>query len=84
MWSLQGSYDARQSLSVNTSLAAPLLSRFDLLLVLRDTRDAEWDGEVCDHILSAQQLGSKGSSTDVGQVQSEPCRGALLASWVSR
>ena len=79
MWFPQGSYDARQSLSVNTSLAAPLLSRFDLLLVLRDTRDAEWDGEVCDHILSAQQLGSTGS-TDVGQVQIEVCRGALLAS----
>ncbi|KAK9821222.1 hypothetical protein WJX81_002412 [Elliptochloris bilobata] len=63
----KGSYDARESLSVNTGLAAPLLSRFDLLLVLRDTHDAVWDGDVCDHILSGQQASCSTGSICVSQ-----------------
>jgi DNA replicative helicase MCM subunit Mcm2 (Cdc46/Mcm family) len=36
---------------VNTGLAPPLLSRFDVVLVLRDARDPEWDERVASHIL---------------------------------
>ncbi|XP_012228856.1 DNA helicase MCM9-like isoform X2 [Linepithema humile] len=36
-----------------TCLGNPLLSRFDLILLLRDTRNPEWDRMTSDHILKA-------------------------------
>lgn len=40
---------------VTTSLGDPLLSRFDLVLVLRDNRNVEWDRMISSHILNAAQ-----------------------------
>lgn len=37
------SYDMQQNIEVNTALGSPLLSRFDLIFVLLDTRNDEWD-----------------------------------------
>jgi hypothetical protein len=39
----KGNYDRDQSLCVNTGLGSPLLSRFDLVFVLLDNHNAEWD-----------------------------------------
>ncbi|KAL4580941.1 hypothetical protein LXL04_017147 [Taraxacum kok-saghyz] len=47
----KGQYDPTQSLSVNTTLSGPLISRFDIVLVLLDTKNPEWDKVVSDHIL---------------------------------
>lgn len=37
---------------VNIGIASPLLSRFDVVLILRDERNPEWDARVAQHLLA--------------------------------
>ncbi|OMH80255.1 putative DNA helicase MCM9, partial [Zancudomyces culisetae] len=55
----KGKYDVNQSLSVNVGLASPLLSRFDLVLILSDNNDRDWDAKVADFILGLTTQKSK-------------------------
>lgn len=47
----KGAYDPDVELSVNTAIATPLLSRFDLVLLMLDSRNLEWDEKVTAHIM---------------------------------
>eukprot|EP01133_Synstelium_polycarpum_P004959 gene4959-5764_t len=47
----KGKYDENASLMVNTNLASPLLSRFDVILVITDEQNAEWDEKISRYIL---------------------------------
>lgn len=56
----RGTYDPRESLTTNTSLSSPLLSRFDILLILKDSRLPDRDTLVANHVLNTS---SKEDST---------------------
>ena len=47
----QGKYDHDLDLTINTALGSALLSRFDVILALLDTRDERWDEKVAEQLL---------------------------------
>nr|XP_034828830.1 DNA helicase MCM9 [Maniola hyperantus] len=47
----KGHYQTDQPLSVNVSLGTPLLSRFDLIFILLDSKNRSWDKLVSSYIL---------------------------------
>ena len=51
----KGRRDPRAPLAECTALSGPLLSRFDLLLVLRDAQNPDWDAAVSSHILTGHE-----------------------------
>jgi DNA replicative helicase MCM subunit Mcm2 (Cdc46/Mcm family) len=50
----KGKYDVNVGIEVNTALGTPLLSRFDLILILLDTPNSDWDRDVSTFILEKE------------------------------
>eukprot|EP00474_Spongospora_subterranea_P006132 CRZ06590.1 hypothetical protein [Spongospora subterranea] len=49
----KGTFDATKDLPSNLGIESPLLSRFDMIMLLLDSRDAGWDEQVATHVMNS-------------------------------
>ncbi|XP_031340203.1 DNA helicase MCM9-like isoform X2 [Photinus pyralis] len=64
-----GHLDDSQSLSLNLAIPSPLLSRFDIVLMLKDTYREEWDRAIAKHVLDEKFTDSPDSDTSLWSME---------------
>lgn len=64
-----GRYDDMKSASENIDLMTTILSRFDLIFLVRDVRDEELDKMICHHVMGVHINNSRG---EFGSMTSNP------------
>ncbi|XP_050441975.1 DNA helicase MCM9-like [Adelges cooleyi] len=63
-------YNLNLSLSENIKVASPLLSRFDLILILIDTNNEEWERIVSSYVLQGKKpIGKKNTPTSLWNLE---------------
>merc|ERR1719446_149799 len=65
----EGRYDPQQTFAQNVNLSDPILSRFDLLCVLRDESDAVQDERLADHVVCSHIRSHPFANTDDKQLK---------------
>ena len=68
----KGSYDVGSDLTTNTAIASPLLSRFDLVLVLLDYPEKEYDKRISTFLLQ-QAVGMPKRRSHLGDDKPAMC-----------
>merc|ERR1719468_1211839 len=66
---IEGRYDPQMSFAQNVNLSDPILSRFDLLCVLRDESDAVQDERLADHVVCSHIRSHPEANSDDKTVQ---------------
>jgi replicative DNA helicase Mcm len=61
-----GRYEPHRTVAENISLPVTILSRFDLIFVLRDVPNKEADGKMSDHILEIHRKGASPVEAPIG------------------
>lgn len=66
----KGQLQRTHSLNMSIALATPLLSRFDLILILKDKIDSDWDNLLCSYLLNGHKFpNSKSTVWSIEQLQ---------------
>mmetsp|Transcript_67351 Transcript_67351/g.156371 ORF Transcript_67351/g.156371 Transcript_67351/m.156371 type:complete len:890 (+) Transcript_67351:64-2733(+) len=66
---LEGRYDPQRTFAQNVNLSDPILSRFDVLCVLRDESDAVQDARLADHVVCSHIRSHPDASPDDKLIQ---------------
>jgi DNA replication licensing factor MCM2 len=65
----EGRYDPQRTFEQNVNLTGPILSRFDILCVLRDESDAVQDEKLADHVVSSHIRSHPDANSDDKKTQ---------------
>jgi DNA replication licensing factor MCM2 len=66
---MEGRYDPQQTFAQNVGLTDPILSRFDMLCVLRDEADPVQDERLADHVVCSHIRSHPDATTDDKQLR---------------
>lgn len=70
----KGFYDDSKDLTANTGLPVSLLSRFDVVVVMRDERDKEIDNRLADYVIK-QHTGENGIGEEISKKSADAVDG---------